>query len=113
VQRVLIDRFGGLHGVKDLGMVENCTFAPQATFGGSYLYPDLAAMASAYWYSFTMGHAFTDGNKRVGLSAAQIFLEMNGHDLGISQVLAVEVTLRIASSQMTREEVLSVVQLQR
>ena len=109
VQELMIRQYGGTYGVKDLGLVSQCTFAPQATWGGEFLYRNLPEMASAYWYSFTMGHAFVDGNKRIGLATAQIFLELNDYDLGIPVRQAVEITVKIASSIMSREEVCEVV----
>ena len=38
-------------------------------------------MAAAYAYHLSRNHAFVDGNKRVGLSAAVVFLYMNGWEL--------------------------------
>ena len=38
-------------------------------------------MAAAYAYHLSRNHAFVDGNKRIGLSAAVAFLFMNGCEL--------------------------------
>jgi death-on-curing protein len=37
-------------------------------------------MAAAYIHHLVMNHPFVDGNKRVGLEAALIFLEINNED---------------------------------
>ena len=38
-------------------------------------------MAAAYAYHLSRNHPFVDGNKRVALSAAVVFLYMNGWEL--------------------------------
>lgn len=54
-----------------------------------------------------MNHAFVDGNKRVGLQATEIFLNMNGYELRFSEATAEAISLRIASGQMSREDLIS------
>lgn len=51
---------------------------PQASFGGMYAHESLFAMAAAYLFHIVSNHPFVDGNKRAGLLAAQVFLELNG-----------------------------------
>ena len=52
--------------IRDDVLLESALFAPQATFGGEFLFDTVAAMAGAYWHSLTINHAFTDGNKKGG-----------------------------------------------
>lgn len=73
-----IDTYGGSHGIRDLGLLESAIAQPEASYGGQYLHADLFEMASAYLYHLVMNHPFVDGNKRVGLEVAMIFLEING-----------------------------------
>ena len=47
-------------------------------FGGEWANAFPFGMAAAYAYHLSRNHAFIDGNKRVGLSAAVVFLYMNG-----------------------------------
>lgn len=72
---------GGALGVRDLALLESALMMPQQQFGGTWLHPDLAAMAAAYLYHLACNHAFIDGNKRVAAMAAFVFLEVNGVDL--------------------------------
>jgi death-on-curing protein len=72
--------FGGLAGLRDRGLLESAIAMPQATFGGEYLHVDLFEMATAYLYHLVRDHLFADGNKRVGLHAAYVFLRVNGYD---------------------------------
>ena len=72
---------GGSHGIRDLGLLESAIAQPEASFGGQYLHVDLFEMAAAYLYHLVMNHPFVDGNKRVGLEASLIFLEINNESL--------------------------------
>ena len=42
---------------------------------------DLADLAAAYLYGFAQSQGFVDGNKRIGLAAALVFLAVNGRRL--------------------------------
>jgi len=46
-----------------------------------------------------------DGNKRTGLAAGALFLELNGHVLASSNELAVVLAQRIALGRVTPEEI--------
>lgn len=76
-----IDLYGGLHGVRDQGLLESAIAQPQATFGGRYLHEDIFEMAAAYTFHIVSDHPFHDGNKRVGAMAAFAFLDANNFDL--------------------------------
>lgn len=36
LHRHSIDRYGGSHGLRDLGLLESAVLSPQQTFGGEY-----------------------------------------------------------------------------
>ena len=99
--------YGGELGTRDHGLLESAVLSPQQTFGGEYLYPSLFEMAAAYWFGLVMNHVFMDGNKRVGLRAADVFLALNGLDLTLTEEEAVDLTLRIALHQVEREELVT------
>ncbi len=73
-----LERYGGGAGLRDRGLLESAVAQPQASFGGVYAHEGLFAMAAAYLFHIVSNHAFVDGNKRVGLLAAQVFLHLNG-----------------------------------
>jgi death-on-curing protein len=99
-----IERYGGLSGIRDRGLLESAVFAPQQTIGGAYVYPSLAAIAAAYWMKLVPSHAFLDGNKRVGLRSADVFLMLNGYDLTLSAEEAFRLTMRIAQREIGFDE---------
>lgn len=39
-------RYGGSHGIRDLGLLQSALAQPQATFGGQFLHPDLFQVAA-------------------------------------------------------------------
>jgi death on curing protein len=71
-------RYGGGSGIRDQGGLESAVAMPQATFGGEFVHGDLHAMAAAYAFHIAQNQAFVDGNKRTGLMAALVFLDLNG-----------------------------------
>jgi len=95
--------FGGASGLRDRGGLEAAAGRPQATFGGEDLYPDLAAKAAALMHSLVMNHPFVDGNKRVGVMAAELFLAANGIDLEASDEDLIEVTFAAARGEISAE----------
>ena len=78
IHRVLIERFAGPPGVRDLGLLESVLFRPRAGY-----YADLAVMAAALFESISMNHPFVDGNKRVAFFATDVFLRLNGYQLSV------------------------------
>ncbi len=95
---------GGSAGVRDLARLEAALGQPKATFDGQELYPTLLEKASALCFSIVQGHAFVDGNKRVGHAATEVFLLLNGLELDAEVDEQERVILAIASSEMSREE---------
>jgi death on curing protein len=71
-------RYGGAGGVRDLGLLESAIGMPRSTFGGQFVHEGIFAMAAAYAFHIAESQAFVDGNKRTGILAAVVFLELNG-----------------------------------
>jgi death-on-curing protein len=69
----LIDRYGGSHGVRDMGLLEAALFRPQTGY-----YADIVEQAAALWESVAQNHPFIDGNKRIAFAAMYTFLGING-----------------------------------
>jgi death-on-curing protein len=79
IQKRLIERFGGDHGVRDQGLLESALFRPQTGY-----YTHIEEMAAALFESLLINHAFVDGNKRVAFFATDVFLRLNGWKLVLS-----------------------------
>ena len=100
-----IDTYGGSHGIRDIGLLESAIAQPEASFGGQYLHADIFEMAAAYLYHLVMNHPFVDGNKRVGLEAALIFLEINNENLKASDQELVDLVLKTTAGQIGKREI--------
>jgi death-on-curing protein len=98
-----IHRFGGATGLRDRGALEAADARPAMTFGGEDLYPDLPAKAAALMHSLVLNHPFVDGNKRVGLHAAIVLLNLNGWEVAAGTADLVTTTLRTAAGELDVE----------
>jgi death-on-curing protein len=98
-----IRSFGGSAGLRDRGALEAAVARPAMTFGGEDLYPDAPDKVSALMHSLVMNHAFIDGNKRIGASAAELFLELNGYRLEATDEELEEITLTGARGELDAE----------
>jgi death-on-curing protein len=92
----LIEETGGIHGVRDLGMLLSAIGRPQASFDNHDLYPDLFGKATALMESLIRNHPFVDSNKHTGATAAGLFLRRNGYRLTASNADLVAFTMSIA-----------------
>jgi death-on-curing protein len=101
---LLIAQSGGSSGLRDQGALESAVAQPEASFGGEELYPDLASKAAALGHSLIQNHPFVDGNKRVGHSALEVFLLLNGHEIDASVDDQEKIIIEIASGKVSRIE---------
>ncbi|KYG66823.1 hypothetical protein AZI86_07235 [Bdellovibrio bacteriovorus] len=78
LHRILIERFGGSSGIRDLGLLQSALMRPQTGY-----YSTLSLEAAALLQSLCQSPAFLDGNKRVAFAVTAIFLRMNGYRLKV------------------------------
>ena len=105
LHRSLIEEYGGLEGVRDVGLLLSAIAMPQAAYGGEYLHSDIFEMAAAYLYHIVQNHSFLDGNKRTGAAAAIVFLAMNDIQIDNDEEGLVELTLSVATGQAGKTEI--------
>jgi death on curing protein len=103
IHEAQIERFGGATGLRDPGALGSAVARPAMTFGGEDLYPDMPSKAAALMHSLVMNHAFVDGNKRVGVTAAELFILLNGYRLDASDPELEELTLTVAKGELDAE----------
>jgi len=99
-----IARYGGLAGVRDLGLLESAVAAPEASFDGRYLHATLAEMAAAYLFHLAQNHPFVDGNERAAAATAFLFLSLNDLLLDCTEDALVDLTVGVASGRRTKAE---------
>jgi death on curing protein len=105
----VLERHGGMTGLRDEGLLVSAVSAAQATWEGEPLFKDALAVAAAYLFYLCRNHPFNDGNKRTALAACLVVLEANGllsdAALPMRQVDAWEkFVLEIAAGKIDRDE---------
>lgn len=100
-----VDLYGGEHGVRDPGLLESAAAQPRATFGGQFLHGDVFDMAAAYLFHIVQNHPFIDGNKRTGLMAALVFLDLNGVEIDAPRGSLYDLTMSVATGQAGKQEI--------
>jgi death-on-curing protein len=72
--KLLIERYGGAPGIRDVGALESALHRPQTGY-----YDTIIHEAAALLESLVQNHPFIDGNKRTAFAVADVFLRINGH----------------------------------
>lgn len=103
IQRKLIDRYGGIHGLRDESSLESAINAAENRF--NYETDDLAKLAATYAYHLSQAHAFLDGNKRIAAAVAGIFLLINGAFLNADESEIIDLFMRVADGKLSRNDV--------
>lgn len=103
IQKRLIEKYGGIHGLRDENGLESAINAAENRF--NYETEDIAKLAATYAFHLSQAHAFLDGNKRIAAAVAGVFLEINGAWLSASENEIIELFLDIAASKLSREDV--------
>ncbi len=98
-------RYGGTTGLRDLGLLSSALGTVSATFDGQFLHQSLSEMAAAYLFHITQNHPFLDGNKRVGLAAALVFLWLNDFEVEADDDELTDLVMGVAEGRVTKAEV--------
>ena len=98
-------QYGGGEGLRERGLLESAVAQASMTFGGELLHKDMFMMAACYLFHLVCNHPFLDGNKRVGLEAAFVFLEINGYSVETTDEALVDLVLRTATNNSSKEEI--------
>ncbi len=100
----IIDTFGGLPGLRDMGVLESSILQPRATFDKKDLYPDIVSKAASLCFSIIKNHPFNDGNKRVSHAAMEAFLMLNNFEIRATVDDQEKIILSLASGKITQED---------
>ncbi|HYJ32363.1 MAG TPA: type II toxin-antitoxin system death-on-curing family toxin [Candidatus Binatia bacterium] len=98
----LLAEHGGAWGIRDEGSLEAALAAPRNHF--YYSGPDLFTLAAVHAHAVTRNRPFLDGNKRVALTLAGVFLKINGLRLLASERDAVAATFALSNREIGFEE---------
>ncbi len=79
----LICELMGYGPIADAGLLAFAAARPSTSVWGEDAYPTLVLRGAALLESICRNHALVDGNKRLGLHALTVFLDLNGYDLDL------------------------------
>jgi death-on-curing protein len=100
-----LTRYGGDPGLRDSTLLSSAMAMPPGSFSGQDLHPDLFDKASAYLFHLCQNHAFIDGNKRVGLAAALVFLDLNGIVVDAPEDELYDLVIRVTAGQAKKPDI--------
>lgn len=102
----LISETGGTHGIRDEGLLESAINAPFGGYGEVEQYPSIQQKGARLCFGLVQNHAFIDGNKRIGIHAMLVFLELNGITLEYTQDELSDIILSVASDKASFKDLL-------
>lgn len=97
---MLVEDFGGLHGVRDENRLKSVVEAPQAVMYGVEQYTTVYEKAAVYMRNIVQDHPFHDGNKRSGVTVGGVFLQRNGVLLTAAPRELEDFAVRIATDRL-------------
>lgn len=103
VHEMLIAEHGGTGGMRDPALLESALDRAR----NRWAYDPAASisnLAAAYAFGLARNHPFLDGNKRTALTAAAMFLSVNGYRFAPDKAEAVVVFVRLAAGEMSEED---------
>jgi death-on-curing protein len=101
----LLQATGGVHGIRDDGLLDSALAAPYSAFEGTEFYPGTEAKAARLAFGLVSNHPFVDGNKRVGVLAMLVLLGVNGVALAASDDELIALGLGLARGEIDTEGV--------
>ena len=104
--KALIKQYGGIDGIRDIGLLESALATPFQTFDGVQIYPSIQAKASQLAYGIIKNHPFVDGNKRTGIHTMLLYLGINGVILDVTQQDLIDITILVADGSASRDDLL-------
>lgn len=99
IHDILIEKFGGTSGIRDIKLLESALSRPFQTFDQKELYPTPVEKAGALIESILNNHPFIDGNKRTGYVLMRLLLLNSGVDISATQDEKYEFVMAIAKGE--------------
>jgi death on curing protein len=94
-------------GLRDRHLLEGAVERPQQSAFGIDAYPSLPAKAAALLESLVKNHPFVDGNKRIGVLASFVFVELNGFKIETSNDEVVNTVIALIVREIDFEELVA------
>ena len=107
IHNSVIEKSGGLAGVKDIGQLESVL----AHIQNSDYYPTFLDQITHLVYSIAKFHIFNDGNKRSAILSGALFLTLNNYDRSMDLfVRGMEVPIiEAVTNHITKDELKDII----
>ena len=102
----LIEKTGGLDGLRDRGLLESAIFSISSGFGEIEVYPTVEEKAARIAFGIVNNHAFLDGNKRIGMLSMLMILRLNQVNIKYTQRELIALGLGVAEGSIGYDEIL-------
>lgn len=110
IHSLVIQRSGGMDGLRDRASLEAAVSAPMQSFGGQDLYPTTVEKIARLGYGLASNHAFVDGNKRIGAMMTQLLLKWNGFQMSLCSGELADMFIAIADGSAKETDLLAWIQ---
>ncbi len=107
MHNLLIQETGGIHGIRDEALLDSALNAPFQSFDGEDLYKTIQAKAARLGFALIKNHPFIDGNKRIGILAMLVFLQINGIEISCTDEELIRLGLGLADGSVDYKNLLS------
>jgi len=97
IHEMLLAEHGGITGIRDEGLLDSALASPRNLLACEE--PDLLQLAAAYAHALSRNHPFHDGNRRVALTVAGVFPELNGLRLVAPEPDAITAVLALSTHE--------------
>ncbi len=101
----LVSEYGGLDGIRDMGLLISAIEMPKASMFGEYLHDSIFDKAAAYLFHIVCNYAFLNGNKRTGAATTLIFLNLNSHLVKYNMKDFEEMVCKVAQGLHSKQEI--------
>ena len=106
VHDMIIEKSGGMNGIKDKGQLESVLTHIQ----NDLYYPTFEDKLTHLVYSIIQFHMFNDGNKRTSISLGLYFMNLNHYtyadDLYITEME--EIVVKVAEGKISKDELYNI-----
>lgn len=105
IHNELINRYGGIHGVRDGSVLKYATQKPYMTAFGEDLFPKLTDKLASFLESIIKNHPFNDGNKRTAYHVIKDILTKKGYRVNLSYDEARPFLVKIVTENVGIDEI--------
>jgi death-on-curing protein len=105
IHEIAINKYGGLSGTRDEGLLISALQQPFKGIGDEDFYPGFLTKASVLVFGIVKNHPFFDGNKRTGLALMLYYLISSGYTINASDDELFDFVQKIASGDLNLNEI--------